>query len=662
MLSSGRVPLVLRLTLLVVLLLLNSVVPGFVVVRRFRWGPLETLVGSVAVSLTLIFLWTFALYLSGLPMRGGAAVGSVISAVLAAAAARGLGRLAAARTVRRLAVAFLLLLAWTLVLVALVRHFSGGRWGVDWLEHFHRCVFFLYRLPLDTRLHGDYHLTARPPFMNLLGTYFLAQVGDEFACFQLVFAFLNVLPFLSCALIARRLAPGGGRRLDVLLALFAACPLLIENAGYTWTKLLSAFFVILALDLYLRTLARPDGRRTMAWGLFMAAAILVHYSAAPFALFVAGHYFWNAVVTGSGARWIRALPLLAGALLLATWVGWAFATYGVRTTLTSNTSVGDARVLSPGQNLEKIALNIVDTVVPHPLRGVSMEPFRQGSASGFLRDYTFLMYQTNLIVAMGSVGGVLVITIAGRSLRRSGAGLETRFWRGFVPFVVVVAVATHGSRDEFGVAHVVLQPMVLLGVTLLAAAWPTLSRAARTAALMGSMLDLGLGIALHHHVESLENTPERTVFNADASLVTDGRAYGVRWTQEGFLPRWAWRNWYFKQPGPLLDRQLANVSAVSPQHVEAATRALRDERERLNAVDARDWAGWFSRHEGRTTFLGDHLAGAADLLRLAAAAMSAGILWTLFAAIGVSRPVSRVQSRGREKVGHRRRPLARRER
>ena len=54
----------------------------------------------------------------------------------------------------------------------------------------------------------------------------------------------------------RRLIHGGARAFPMLPLLFAVNPLVIENATYTWTKLLSAFFVILALDLYLGALAR----------------------------------------------------------------------------------------------------------------------------------------------------------------------------------------------------------------------------------------------------------------------------------------------------------------------------------------------------------------------------------------------------------------------
>lgn len=613
-------PLGLRLAGLVVLLLVNSVVPGFVVVRRLRWRPLETLCASVAASLILVYLFTFALYLSRAPMAAAAA-GSAAAAVLGFVVRRDLGRLFAARAVRRAALGFLGLLVWTLLFVALVRHFSGGAWGGDWLEHFQRCQFFLSRLPLDSAMHPDHHLTARPPFMNLLGAYFLAQAGDEFACFQVTFAFLNLLPLLSCALVARRLVRGGARWFPILPILFAVCPLVIENATYTWTKLLSAFFVILALDLYLAALSRRDAMRMTGCGLALAAATLVHYSAIPFAVFVAGHYVVTVMLKEPPSRVpARLSPAIPALLLLVTWLGWAFATYGMSTTLTSNSSVAETQKLSAAANVSKVALNFVDTLVPHPLRGSSMEGFRQESAWGYLRDYVFLMFQTNLIVAIGS-SGVLAIALALRG--------ATSFWRSFVPFVVLVAVATHGSRDVFGLAHVVLQPLVLLGLTLVAAAWRHSSRAVRAAVLLGVVLDFGLGIALHHHIQTLENTPERVVFNADASLLTDGTRLRLVWKTQGFLSAAAWHNWHAKQVRPLVERQLDTAQRLAGDDARRAAGLLSQERQRLVDADARDWGGWFSRHDGRVMFLGDRLAVAAGLFRFLILAGFAAMLCTL---------------------------------
>ena len=87
--------------------------------------------------------------------------------------------------------------------------------------------------------------------MNVLGAFFLGQAGDRFEVFQFVFVFLNLLPFLACCLLMPALA-GRRKRLGKwavlpLAGIFAMSPLIMENATYTWTKALAAFFVILAI-------------------------------------------------------------------------------------------------------------------------------------------------------------------------------------------------------------------------------------------------------------------------------------------------------------------------------------------------------------------------------------------------------------------------------
>ena len=619
-------PLGLRLALLVPLLLLSAVAPGFALVHRLRWRPLETLCAAIAASLTLLYLFTFALYLSGLPMVW-TTFGSAVSLLLALVHRRALAALFTAREVRPVVAGFGALFAWTLALAALVRHFSGGGWGVEWLQHFQRCLYFLHRLPTETILHGPCLITARPPMMNVLGAYFLAHVGDDFAAFQVVFVFLNLLPFLACALMARRLDPRGGRSTAVLVALFAACPLFVVNATYTWTKLLSAFFVIVALWFYLSARRTREVARDVAWSLALAGALLVHYSAGAFAVLLAAHFLWTLVREEPARGWpIRLAAMVPGVLVLATWVIWALAVFGIERTATANSSFEDSSRMGATANVVKVLRNVVDTLVPHPLRGVSLAELDQTSALGYARDYTFLIYQTNVVVAMGSVGGVLVTWLVGRRLLARRATEETRFWRFFVPASLVLGVATHGGRDLFGVAHVTAQPLVLLGVTLLAAAARRRSRPAQWALVFGCAVDFGLGIALQHHVESLENTAEHEVFAADAAVGADG---ALEWREGGTLSRTAWRNWQSKQVLPLLERQMERARRLPPERAARLVDAVQPEIERQERNDRVAWAGWFARHDRRVAFLGDHLARGAAALWVIVVMGFVALLWPL---------------------------------
>jgi len=207
-----------------VLLACCSLGPGLAVVRRFRgWWPLERLCAAVAFSLFILYLAGSAFFGLGWGSRAYD-VFSIFCLVLLAVCARDLYAMLASRRVRKALLWLALLSAWSLAALTVIRHYSGGGWGGDWLEHFQRCLFFLGKFPLDVKLIGVYALPARPPLMNVLGAFVMAQVGTEFQVFQVTFLLLNALIFLPCALLASTFARRGGRRIALAahLAYFAA--------------------------------------------------------------------------------------------------------------------------------------------------------------------------------------------------------------------------------------------------------------------------------------------------------------------------------------------------------------------------------------------------------------------------------------------------------
>ena len=52
--------------------------------------------------------------------------------------------------VRRVIAGFGFLTAWSLLILAMIRVYSGAGWAGDWLEHFQRSLFFLQRFPVHT--------------------------------------------------------------------------------------------------------------------------------------------------------------------------------------------------------------------------------------------------------------------------------------------------------------------------------------------------------------------------------------------------------------------------------------------------------------------------------------------------------------------------------
>ena len=162
---------------------------------------------------------------------------------------------------------------------------------------------------------------------------------DRFEIFQFVFAFLNLLVFLPCCLAIPVLVRV--RRVSILplVGIFAMNPAVMENATYTWTKSLTAFFVVLAVCLYLSGWRKRDSVRLTAAFVALAAGLLVHYSAGPYCVFFALHYLL-VVFRTRPSKWkeLAAIAIACGVLLF-TWFGWSIAEYGVKPTFASNTSI-----------------------------------------------------------------------------------------------------------------------------------------------------------------------------------------------------------------------------------------------------------------------------------------------------------------------------------
>ena len=575
---------------IVTLLLLIAVccfAPGFLVVRRLRWSATEKVAGAIAASLIILYLASLLIFVLWLP-RWTYWIVSAACVIAALLTWRDLWRLFQARAVRRLLAGFAFLFVWTFTLLLSVRTYSGGGWGGDWLEHFHRSLFFLDHLPLDIEFVGLYVLPSRPPMMNLLGAFFLAHTGESFENFSVVALVFNLLLYFPCALMLSAFARRGSRRIPVLVGLLACSPMVMQNATYTWTKSLCTFYVIFGIWLYLAGLRKNDSVRIVAAFIALAAGMLVHYSAAPYLLFLAGHLVFK-------KRWRPAL--IAGtcaALLFGTWLAWSVAHYGAKTTFASNTTVTTSQQIGDS-NARKILLNLRDTIVPHPLRDFPV--YRDQRQAGFVRDYFFLMYQTNLIIAMGIIGGFVIAWLFFRA--------REVFWIAFVAFVVVVGIAVVGERDLAGSAHLTLQPLIVLGLTFLAARFFTLGPLTRAIVILGCAIDLIFGVCLQHDLENYENDACAEQFHAQVR--SSGLGLYVQ-TDSDIGPA-ANANWQLKRFTLIPDTirvaiASAGVNATTRsailQSVEAQSRTLSDQ-------DRRDWASWWQHHSNRLTTLGDHI-------------------------------------------------------
>jgi len=468
---------------------------GWPVAARLGLAPGEKLVATLIFSFVALFLLGGITYLAAWPP-----LTLTLAPLLALAGLllnfRAFIAVLRDPTVRALLLAQLLVTAWCLGWLSLVASYSGGGWTGDWFEHWERARFWLDHGPLDQRFLGAYALPARPPLANLVTATFLALTRDDFAHYQIISTFFASLAFLPAALLAHRF--GGLRAIALLAAVFAVSPLFVQNATFAWTKLPAACCVLSALYFFLRTLdAAPPRAAPALFAAGLATGLLVHYSAGPAAVVLAGAWLACGWPRRREAAWWRmtAVAALIGTLILAPWFAWSLAHYGVGGTFLSNSSVR-APATQSGSQLLKIILNLFDTLVPHFLRPLDPALIAQRNPWGAVRDWFFQLYQLNLFFACGSVAAFALVREAWRAARAAKPAIRLG-WALALAALVFLSVGVHGERDHWGVTHICLQSFVLLTLAFLAARWPALTRPWRIALVAGAGFDFSAGIALH---------------------------------------------------------------------------------------------------------------------------------------------------------------------
>lgn len=502
-----------RLPLTYLLLVICSFTPGFFFVRRLKWNYLETACASLALSHLLVYLVSTAVFLLHLSPICYYCF-SATAVALGIASRTDLRQYFARREVQQLFAWFGVLLVWGLIILSLVRTYSGGFWAGDYWEHFQRAQFFLHWYPTDFQFLGLCPLPARPPFMNVVIAFFLGQVGESFPAYQVISQFLNLHIYFALVLMAGLMVRGGHRQVALVVTLLALCPAFQQNQLFPWTKLFCCFYTLLGLAFYIRGWRKHDSHRMLASVACLACAALIHYSSGPYLLFLAIHYL-TLVIRGTRASWE---PVAAGAIvgiILATWFSWSLAFYGPGITFGDNPTVTASAQLSLEENVQKVAQNTIRSLVPHPVylpRATFNEFFWQPSQLGYVREYWFLIYQTTLFPMMGLAGGLIVIHLVTRDLQthqKVPRPLQI-FWAAFIPFCILIGIAVNGGQELVGMAHVCLQPLAFLGVVYLAASFGTLPAWVRRATVLAAGFDAAVGIVLHVHMLrfSLDLSPD----------------------------------------------------------------------------------------------------------------------------------------------------------
>ncbi len=473
---------------------------GSSIAMRLSLDQPEKILASAVLSITGVFLFAWLVYVCALPP----ALLWLLPALAATSIWRHRRSLAATlgeADSRTLIKAQLIIMAWSAGWLALVQSYSGGGWIVDWFNHMQRTWFFLDHGPRDILFSGFDPLTSRPPLANVVNGAFLEATQRDFAHYQFFSTLLGSLVFLPAGLLARRW--GGSRAIGVLTLLFMVNPMFAENVTFAWTKLPAAFFTLAALYFFLRAHDKDASPASaVLFATSLAAGCLTHYSTGPYAVVLGAAWLVLGWSRRKELAWWRTTNLAAvsGAMILAIWFGWIFAVYGLRGSLLTNSSITD-RASDAITQLQVATLNLRDTLVPHFLRQLDFTTLSQTSSAGWWRDWFFNLYQVNFFLAFGSVAWAVIMILLIRH-GRSSSLRERSFWASFIGGNVLLGVAVVGGRDTWGLAHICLQPLVLLGLAFLAGQWEKLGPVWRLALIAGATVDFALGIILQFGMEA----------------------------------------------------------------------------------------------------------------------------------------------------------------
>jgi hypothetical protein len=500
--------------------------PGYALARRWHLSDAETFAVAPALSIALVSLGTFVIYAASWPAWTYTAL-TVVVLVPSVPAAPGLWRLLRSPTVRPLAVALGLMALWLLGWQLLPRAYSGGQLFHDWIEHYFRSRLFADQWDRFS-MWGPYHLPARPPLVNLACGYVMAVFNHHMPVYQAVYALLSALAVLPAALLAQRWCSGATAAVAAVTLLLALNPMWVQNATYSWSRGPTTYFILLTVALYVRTLGdRPQTKDMVLIFGIGGLALLAHYSAGPYVVFLAGHLIWR-VVRGRLAGWPSVLAAgVAGAVVLAPWFIWCWIVFGGETTVGNNSSVATIAPLSTSEYLQTAWVNLRDSLVAPMWDPHRIGMFHQSNALGYLRDRIFIVYQTNLWFGLTVTHLVALAAVLYLGLRRRWLFGSTAagFWWGFVPVVAVLGILVHGPKDHpLGLAHICLQPLIFLGVIWVAAWFVRASRTVQFVWLGGLLVEAMGTIVLQFYIQSIavdevgRPEPGRVVFDQSDGL------------------------------------------------------------------------------------------------------------------------------------------------
>jgi hypothetical protein len=302
--------------------------------------------------------------------------------------------------------------------------------------------------------------------------------GQAFWVNQLASVLTNGVFLLPAFLVLRDLFGPRAARLGMILA-----PLNIwiwHEAWFTWSKMLTCYYLLLGLHFYLRWLGGA-GRGT--WLGFWAATLLgfmTHQVAAVYAAALLAHaavVAWRDPMRRPGRADLVAVVVL-GLAVAGPWYAWLAATFGPTQIVASVPTVGMAASTPRSALLPAYMRNLAITVLPDRLLHALVErPFSFGAVYIHLTALYFCQLPGALTLSL-----TVYLAWRGARFRRSGpAPTPSAGFRGLGAALTFVVLGGLGglllypgaSPYGYGLAHNAFPPSTVLLILL---AWGMLAR------------------------------------------------------------------------------------------------------------------------------------------------------------------------------------------
>jgi hypothetical protein len=429
-------------------------------------------------------------------------------------------------SVRPLAIGLALAYLHLVCIQALLPAYRGSNWYFDWWMHYDEACVFVGDKPVNTEWANSYTLASRTPLFNLTTAFVMGLAGHDFAIYQLASVLPSICFVLVLYLLLRELF---GRRAGRLALLLAPLNLwMLHNAWFTWPKMLAAYYLILALYFYLRSLRYRASDPSVAAGYFISfgvAALLgfmTHQVGLVYVLPLllhAGLSAWRNPIFRPRSSELIACGLM-GLVVAAPWYVWLASTLG-RDKITGSTPItlGDTSArFNPLAIANWMGCNLGASVVPLGIgRGFLTEKpldadvppwsvevyqaekrwfFGPPTLVGLYRGVTELYF--SLFTGAITISLLVFLIAIIRRRRRESilaplapAPADSAVWSAVWFFLVGGTLGSaflHPGRIAHGIAHSAAFPSALV---LAALAWGLLSRARTTVAVL-----VGCGMVL----------------------------------------------------------------------------------------------------------------------------------------------------------------------